>query len=113
MPGMTLAKTWRPASLEVAVRGVFVALSVRVIVAPATAPPEESMTRPTTVPAVCEYRADGVKANRQHRATTTKTTRLLNIQLPPGWAMPGPDELCTPRPEDCREPQNEEFWKTP
>src|SRR6267143_6481637 len=109
------AKTKRPASFEFVVRGVLVALSVRVIVAPTTAPPEESVTWPTTVPALlaCEYKADGVKANRQHRATTTKTTRLLSMQLPPGWAMTGSPELCTPRPANCPKQHKEKLWKIP
>jgi hypothetical protein len=31
--------------------------------------------------------------NNARRKDATTTTRLLNIQLPPGWAMPGPVEL--------------------
>src|SRR5690349_13094105 len=84
----------RPASLVVVVRVSFVEGSTRVTVAPATAAPDGSVTAPATVPVEADWenKPDGVKANRQHRATTTKT-RLLSMQLPPGWAMPGPAEL--------------------
>src|SRR5271169_4902382 len=96
-------------------REIFVALSVRVTVAPTTMPPVESVTSPATVPELlpCEYSAEGIKANRQERATTSKTTRLLTIPLPPGWAKPGPFELDTPRPLDCQKVQTQEIWKTP
>src|SRR5260370_15532161 len=104
-----------PASLVVVVRGIFVAVSVRVTVAPTAPAPDWSVAVPEIVPldTACPITAveeKKHKAKRQQRATTT---RLLNIQLPPGWAMPGPTELCTPRPEDCRDPRDEQSWTTP
>src|SRR5204863_3617616 len=43
----------------------------------------------------CENSAFETRPNRQHRATTTITTRLLSMHLPPGWAMTGSPETCT------------------
>src|SRR3981189_3585618 len=80
-----LAKMYLPASFVVVFRESFVEGSVIVTAAPTTAAPVGSVTVPATVPveAAWENKADGVIANRQDRATTSKITRLLNIQLPP------------------------------
>ena len=89
MPGGTFAKRYLPVSFVVVFRESFVDGSTSVTPAPATAAPEGSVTVPATVPVEAAWasNADGVKANRQHRATTNKTTRLLNIQLPPGAGL--------------------------
>jgi len=66
VPGGTLEKMYLPDSLVVAVRERFVCVSVRVTAAPATAPPDRSVTVPSIcpVPAICENKADGLKTNK-------------------------------------------------
>jgi hypothetical protein len=78
--------------LVIVFRVLFVDGSIRETVASTTAAPVGSVTVPTTVPveAAWENSADGVKANRQVKATTSKTTRLLNIQLPPEMSLMAP-----------------------
>src|SRR5580658_5633861 len=66
---------------------MFVDLSVKVTVAPATAEPVGSVIVPSTVPAVCENSGEGVKTITQNNAARSRATRLLDIQLPPGWAQ--------------------------
>jgi hypothetical protein len=63
------------------VLGMLVDLSVRVTVAAAITAPEASLTVPATVPvdALCEKRADGTKADKQHKRAITNTDRLLDI----------------------------------
>jgi len=50
--------------------------------------PVGSVTVPETAPedVFCENRAGEVAANRQIKEQISKTDRLLDIQLPPGWA---------------------------
>src|SRR6266478_7963188 len=100
VPGGTFAKTYLPASFVVVVRGMFVAVSVRVAVASATDAFDGSVTVPAIVPELmfCEYRAAGTKLTKQKRATTTKTTRLLNIQPPPGKAAMAPVDTRKRKP---------------
>jgi hypothetical protein len=68
-----------------AVRGMFVALSVRVTDAAAMAAPEGSETVPATVPvdALCERKAEGRTANKQTKRPITNSDRLRSIQDPP------------------------------
>jgi len=88
VPGFTLAKKYLPVSFVIADRGTFVAVSVNVTEAPTTAPPDGSVTVPATVPLLTAWpkRDEGVTANKQNNAARSNATRLLDIQLPPGWA---------------------------
>src|ERR1700722_4591992 len=87
--GTAFAKKYPPVSFVVSVRAIFVAVSVKVTAAPTTAPPDGSVTVPATVPvdALWANRDDGETANKQNNAARSKATRLLDIQLPPGWAF--------------------------
>src|SRR5580704_314172 len=61
MPGVTLVKTYRPASFVFSVREIFVAVSVKVAVTPGTTAPDGSDTVPATVPVSVNW-ADAGKA---------------------------------------------------
>src|SRR5690348_6590987 len=92
VPGTTFAKKYLPVSFVVADRGILVEVSVNVTVAPTTAPPDGSVTVPATVPLFTALlnKDEGVTANKQNNAARSKATRLVDIQLPPGWAPESP-----------------------
>src|SRR6266404_2136102 len=78
------------------------AASVRYTVAPGTAAPLLSVTVPVTVPVDWPKATGEPIHNSVKRQNNTATTRLLSMQLPPGWAMTGSPELCTPRLANCQ-----------
>src|SRR5579862_6252023 len=75
-----------------------VALSVIVTVAPATAAPCASVTVPATEPVLadCANSAVGARAAKQNNTAKSRATRLLDIQLPPGWAIATRDPSSEP-----------------
>src|SRR5580704_10018930 len=84
--GTTFAKKYLPLSFVASVRAIFVAVSVKVTVAPTMAPPDGSVTVPATVPvdALWANRPDGTRAHTLNNTARSNATRLLDIQLPPG-----------------------------
>src|SRR5208282_6170416 len=82
-------KKYRPSPLVTSLRAPCVATSVSVTSAPTRTAPVGSVTVPVTVPVEtdCAYTAIDVAKERNDTATASRTTRLLNISPPPGWAI--------------------------
>src|SRR5208283_1658431 len=95
-PGSTLGKLYLPVSFVVSVLSAFVARSVIVTVAPATAAPDGSVTVPETypVPAVCPYMSNGLNANRRTTPQKNGKIRLAVISHPPVY---GPSIWTPPK----------------
>jgi len=108
------AKTYLPASFGIVVRGMFVARIGQIGRRVSGLTLRRIRHRPsdrTGTKVLAKYRSAGTKLTKQKRQLPLKTTRLLNIQPPPGKARDGPVDTRKRKPR--KDHLEREFFETP